>query len=758
MGRFGPLAGWGRVVALVALLLAAALPAAAQHSVARQWNERMLDAIRNDLARPTVHARNLYHVSLAMYDAWAVYDVAAKPVLFGEDHATLDPDLDEFRAEAISFAAYRILRARFALSPGADETLAALDAQMLALGYDKDDKGTVGTSPSAIGNRIAFTVLAWGFGDGSNEAGGYANLHYEPVNAPLVPDLPGNPALTDANRWQPLALEFFIDQSGNLILGGSPPFLSPEWGQVTPFALSDDDLSVFTRDGFDYWVHHDPGPPPLLGDPAYKWGFELVSTWSSHLDPTDGVMIDVSPGTIGNIPTLPDGVLDYPAFYDKLQGGDTSLGYASNPVTGEPYAPQIVPRGDYTRILAEFWADGPDSETPPGHWFTILNTVSDDPRLEKRVGGEGPVVNDLEWDVKAYLALGGAMHDCAITAWGVKGWYDYLRPISAIRYMADEGQSSDPGLPSYSPRGISLIPGFIELITPESTAPGERHEHLAGAEGFIALKAWRGPDFIDDPEVDEAGVGWILAANWWPYQRPTFVTPPFAGYVSGHSTYSRAAAVVMDRLTGSPWFPGGLGEFVCEQNEFLVFEEGPSVTVHLQWASYYDASDQCSLSRIWGGIHPPADDIPGRKMGQNVGEDAWAKASALFQGGAAATWIDEGQALAGFFGEPVLQGGGELLGGETIHLALTNAFPALNAFLVLGLDTLGASFKGGVMVPSVDFLLAPKTIDNDGNLLLTTQWAHDVPPGFSVWYQYWIDDFTGPLGFAASNGLRSTTP
>ena len=69
---------------------------------------------------------------------------------------------------------------------------------------------------------------------------------------------------------------------------------------------------------------------------------------------------------------------------------------------------------------------------------------------------------------------------------------------------------------------------------------------------------------------DVAGVDWILADNWWPYQRPSFVTPPFAGFVSGHSTFSRAAAVVMELLTGDAFFPGGLGEFHAPRNEFLV--------------------------------------------------------------------------------------------------------------------------------------------------------------------------------------------
>ena len=141
--------------------------------------------------------------------------------------------------------------------------------------------------------------------------------------------------------------------------------------------------------------------------------------------------------------------------------------------------------------------------------------------------------------------------------------------------------------------------------------------------GKIKLFAWRGPDYIVDPSTDVAGVAWILAENWWPYQRPTFVTPPFAGYVSGHSTYSRAAAEVMTALTGDEYFPGGMSDFEAEQDDFLVFEKGPSVSLTLQWATYRDASDQCSLSRIWGGIHPPADDIPGRLIGIKVGKRAF---------------------------------------------------------------------------------------------------------------------------------------
>lgn len=148
--------------------------------------------------------------------------------------------------------------------------------------------------------------------------------------------------------------------------------------------------------------------------------------------------------------------------------------------------------------------------------------------------------------------------------------------------------------------------------------------------GKIKMLAWQGPDAILSPIWDEAEVGWILAENWWPYQRPSFVTPPFAGYVSGHSTFSRAAAEVLTAITGSPFFPGGMGEFPVVQNQFLVFEDGPSQSFSLQWATYRDASDQCSLSRIWGGIHPPADDFPGRQLGIEIAEMVLSKVDSYF--------------------------------------------------------------------------------------------------------------------------------
>ncbi|NVK24754.1 MAG: vanadium-dependent haloperoxidase [Gammaproteobacteria bacterium] len=611
------------------------------HSVARLWNEVILDAIRNDYARPTVHARNLFHLSGAMYDSWAAFRQKETPYLAGTENCSINDlnipdDILPLQEKAISYATYTLLKHRFANSPGAGFTLNEADTLMLDLDYDKDFDSTdfVNSSDTAaaLGNFIAQCYINHGLTDGSNEQNGYANLHYRPVNPNLKLNYEnaGNPTIIDMNRWQRIELENFIDQAGNPVTD-IPEFLSPEWGNVKTFSLTDDDKTTYTRDGVNYNLYHDPGQPPLIGEELeqeYKWGFALVSAWSSHLDETDGVMWDISPASLGNIQSFPDDFRDFDQFYDLLQGGDSSQGYQINPTTSEPYEPQMVPRGDYARVLAEFWADGPDSETPPGHWYVILNSVSDHPQLEKRWAGEGDVLGNLEWDIKTYFSLGGTMHDAAIAAWSVKGWYDYIRPVSAIRAMSDLGQSSDPNGDSYHPQGIPLISGLIELVVQGDPLAGENNEHL----GKIKVYAWKGPAYIDNPLLDRAGVDWILAEQWWPYQRPSFVTPPFAGYVSGHSTFSRAAAELMTRMTGDAYFPGGMSGFEIKANDFLVFEKGPSVDMTLQWATYQDASDQCSLSRIWGGIHPPADDLPGRHMGMVIGPKAFDKANSLFSG------------------------------------------------------------------------------------------------------------------------------
>ena len=189
-----------------------------QHSVAREWNELALDAIRFDKPRPTVHARNLFHASTAIYDSWAAYDSTAHGYLYTEKAAAAD--IDSSRNETISYAAYGVLKHRFANSLGADRSLSAFDAKMDELGYDRDFTSTEGNTAAALGNRIAHRVIQHGLVDGANESNNYADTTgYVPVNAPLDVTLRGT-TLVDKNRWQPLILH-----------GETQEFLTPHWGK-----------------------------------------------------------------------------------------------------------------------------------------------------------------------------------------------------------------------------------------------------------------------------------------------------------------------------------------------------------------------------------------------------------------------------------------------------------------------------------------------------------------------------------------------
>jgi len=568
-------------------------------SVTRVWDEAMLDAIRRDLPAPTIHARNLFHVSAAMWDAWAAYDPKADGYFVTEKETATD--VEAARETAISYAAYRVLLWRYAYGANVQVTFDELTRTMRLLCYRLDFTSTNSDSPAALGNRIAAAVIRYGKVDGSLERRHYADESYVSVNAPLVVNRPGT-AMHDATFWQPLALDQNVAQNGLAVPGKVQTFIGAQWGHVRGFALPT------SREGAPI----DPGPPPI-GTPenvAYKQAALDVIRKSAELDPGDGRTIDIGLDALGNNPL----------------GTNDGHGYTVNPFTGRPYARELVPQADYARVLAEFWADGPSSETPPGHWNVLANAVSDSPELASRIGPGS--ANRLRWDVKLYFALNGAVHDAAIAAWGLKRKYQSVRPISMIRYLAERGQSSDPDGPSYDLNGLPLVPGLTEVITKESSAPGQRHAALAEHMGEITIRTWRGPP--KDSSRD-GGVGWILGARWVPYQKATFVTPAFPGFVSGHSTFSRAAAEVLAAYTGSRFFPGGL--FTARQVVgSLGTERGPSAPVTLQWATYYDAADQAGISRIYGGIHIVADDFAGRRIGSRVGEQAWALAKRYFAG------------------------------------------------------------------------------------------------------------------------------
>jgi hypothetical protein len=197
--------------------------------------------------------------------------------------------------------------------------------------------------------------------------------------------------------------------------------------------------------------------------------------------------------------------------------------------------------------------------------------------------------------VKLDFALNGALQDAAVATWGAKRTYQSVRPISMIRELAFQGQSSERHESSFSPEGLPLVPGLVELITKESSASGGRHAALGKHVGDLAIRTAQ---------------GWILGTRWLP--RAGTLTPPSPGWVSDESAFGRAAAEILTAMTRS----GAL----------------PALAGLPRWGTYRHAADEAGLSGLYAGTQIAADDFAGRRLGSKVGKQAWALAERYFAG------------------------------------------------------------------------------------------------------------------------------
>jgi hypothetical protein len=438
------------------------------------WSEQTLSLIRSSTLPPTAVSRVLAVVQTSVYDAWAAYDPVAVGTQLGGTLRRPDTERTvENKRTAISYAAYRALLDLFP-SP-AQQALAT--ALMNDLELDPADTTTDPSSPAGVGNRAAAAVLAARSDDGSNqhgERGGapYSDYTgYQPVNTVTT--------VNDKWHWQPLS-----------VAGTVQRFATPQWGRVTPFALTRPDQ--FTV----------PGPDTTKD---YRKMVQNIVKFSAQLKDND-------------------------------------------------------------KAAAEYWADGPRTELPPGHSAIFAAALC-------RIKGD-----NLDDDVKLLFLQANAAFDAGIAAWFYKVKHDFVRPITLV-HVLEKGQK---------------------------------------------IKAWGGPG---------RGTVSMLGEQWQPYQPANVVTPPFAEYVSGHSTFSAASFEVLRAFTGT----SSLGLSVTIKKGSSLVEPGlvPAKDLTLSWRTMQDAADQSGLSRELGGIHFTQGDLDGRTLGTRIGKAVYQKAQTYFNGTAA---------------------------------------------------------------------------------------------------------------------------
>ena len=376
----------------------------AHADVVTEWNSAALDAIRTGHTAPPIASRNLAIAHVSIYDAVNGIARTYEPYLVQSAVPA-----SASREAAASAAAHQAL---ISLFPANTSSFDALHAAILATIPDGPHK----TAGIVWGEFVANQILAARANDGSDA---------------IVPP----PSGSGPGVWIPTPPAFL-------------PYLLPQWGFVTPFAMSSS--SQFRT----------PGPPSLDSE-------------------------------------------QYAADYNEVKELGAAVGST---------------RTEEQTLIALFWADGAGTETPPGHWNSIAQTIA-------ATRGD-----TLEENARLFALLNIAMADAAICAWDAKYTFDFWRPVTAINFA--------------------------------------------------------------EPQL-----------NWMSF----IVTPPFPDYVSGHSTFSGAAATVLaffydtDNLpftTGSDFLPG----------------------VYRSFATPLDAAAEAAESRLYGGIHFRSANEDGLLAGINIGQ------------------------------------------------------------------------------------------------------------------------------------------
>lgn len=197
---------------------------------------------------------------------------------------------------------------------------------------------------------------------------------------------------------------------------------------------------------------------------------------------------------------------------------------------------------------------------------------------------------DLDQDVKLFFAVGNTAFDAFIACWDSKRCYDSSRPWTLVRHLYPD----------------------------------------------LKIVGYLGPC---------KGVGSILANQWHPYSPSTFVTPPFPGYPSGHSTVSGACAKMLELFTGSDRFgavarhtAGMYTETGCAPAMLMARDGQPATSapataeVLLDLPTFSATADLAGISRVMGGYHIQSDNVAGLTLGRQVAACSWPIYRAYFEG------------------------------------------------------------------------------------------------------------------------------
>ncbi|MEM7592222.1 MAG: vanadium-dependent haloperoxidase [Cyanobacteria bacterium P01_A01_bin.83] len=425
------------------------------------WDRAVQEAVINTSPGPTVASRAYAMVHTAAFDAWAAYDPTAIATQLGDDLQRPEAEITEAnKTEAISFAAYRVLTELF------PDQVEIFDDLMRELGFDPENTTTDVTTAAGIGNVSAQALLEFRREDGSNQTGenpeGILGVPYSDITGYEPSNLAGD--AINIELWTPELVPIDAEPGSEIRIQN---FLTPQWGDVTPFAL---------ESGAQF--RPEAPEPFLLVDGEVDLDAQTITLENT------GEVLDISQDLIGDVIN--------PGFIEQVE---QVIDFSANLT-------------DEQKLIAEFWEDGGGTSFPPGTWMTFGEFVSarDD--------------NTLDDDVQLFFGLGNAVFDAGVATWESKVFYNYARPVRTVRELGELGLigefNEDLGgfaIEAWTPnQGTQTIlaTDFLTFQTPGSDPSPPFAEYTSGHSAFSAagaeiLQLFTGSDEFGADVTFEAG-------------------------------------------------------------------------------------------------------------------------------------------------------------------------------------------------------------------------------------------------------------
>ena len=408
-------------------------------NVILKWDEQLLQTIRENprITGPTVTARAIGILHTATYDAWAAYDPVAVDTRQRLRHDTTLRRPPAERTTPNKEKAISYAAYRVLLNLFPSRA-SVFSGYMSGLGYVPGDTSTDPATPQGIGNTAAQEVLTFRATDGSNQTLRTTD------NVVIYPDTTGYKAVNkwnqvvDPTKWQPLCVPTKTTIP--------PTPTDGNCGDIAPTA--------------DYAIQN-PATP--------QWG--SIATFGP-LDPTTNYPPQFA------LPGPPSGTSDI----------DLELRDTSN-------------LSETQKAKADYWADGPRSEFPPGHEAVFAQALS---RMRK---------NTLDQDVKLFFVLGSALMDASISSWRAKYQYDSVRPITAIRARYKDKKVNSwlgPGKGYGTVLGQNWLPyQETTVVTPPFPEYVSGHSTFSAAGRTVMLQFYGNNDTFNGKVVIKKGTSKI---------------------------------------------------------------------------------------------------------------------------------------------------------------------------------------------------------------------------------------------------------